>query len=161
MNKYENEFIDTFGVNVFYDVWDYIKYHDLIDFYNISKSDPLDLFMFGFHYGIMPIIMFCYCKLKVTIDIDNVVNGYFKTINSTTLDNNEIGASIIHSHGNKDGIILATIDKFTLARKACMKYIMSMKKYSKYIIQSENKKLKFMYTIVDRYVDEYNLLKCN
>ena len=163
MNQYETEFIETFGVNVFYDVLEYITHHDIIDFYNKSNN-PEDLLMFGFHYGILPIVAFCYCKLKVTTDIDDVVNGYFKNVNSTTIENDNgnanIGIPLIHSYSNKDGIILATIDKFTGARKECMKYLLSMKKYSKYNIVREKSKLKYKYKIVDRYVDEYKLLVC-
>jgi hypothetical protein len=163
----EQEFIATLGVNVFYDVYEYIKYHEIIDFYNKARksNDGKELCLFGVHYGILAIVVFCYCKLKVSLDIDNVTNGYFKTINSTTIevcDNDEmqIGTPLIH--GNyRDGITLATIDKFTLQRSQCIQFLIRMKRFSKFVIEQNciYKKQHYIYTIVDTYVDKYKLLE--
>ena len=98
LKELEEQFVKVYGVNTFYNVYEYIKFHDILDFYMRARENPEDLCLFGFHYGIVPIVTFCYCVLKVPLDINNVVSGYFKCINSTTLPSgpSEIGVSIVH-----------------------------------------------------------------
>lgn len=170
LNSYEKLFSDTYGEGYFDDIKQFILQNDLMDFYQKAREDPDLLLHFGFHYGILAIVAFCYCKLQVKTDINNVIGGYFKTINSTTPETiivedgtqkpvSGVGVPIIYSDSAKDGITFATIDKYTEARVKCMNYLLRMKKFSKYEIERvQYGKPRYMYQIVDKYVEHYQLL---
>jgi hypothetical protein len=167
LNKYEEEFVKIYGMDYFIELYEFIKENDIMEYYNKSRSTPMDLLNFGFHYGIISIVAFCYCQLKLSLEIHEVVNGYFKSINSTTPEFIEIGEGremsiicvpIVHSPGSKDGIVFATIDKFTTMRQKCMNYLLKMIRFSKVNMKKDGKKLKYIYTIVDKYIQDYQLL---
>jgi hypothetical protein len=138
--------------------------NDILDFYMKARNDPELLCHFGFHYGILSILAFSYCQLRVPLDISNTIGGYFKYINSETpefidtIEGRKVaqqGVPIIHNASANDGIVFATIDKFTPERKKCMEFLLRMRRFSKV----EQKKTKYIYTIVERYVQEYKLLE--
>jgi len=168
LNEYEKEFIQIYGMEYFIELAEFIKEHDIYEYYNKARNNPMDLLHFGFHYGIISIVAFCYCQLKLSLEIHEVVNGYFKSVNSTTPEFIEIGEGnreiscisvpIIYSPGSKDGIVFATIDKFTTMRQKCMNYLLKMIRFSKVDLKKDKKKYKYIYTIVDKYVQDYQLL---
>jgi hypothetical protein len=168
-NNYEKQFIEIYGIEKFYEIYNFIKENDILDCYNKARDNPIQLCRFGFHYGIISIVAFCYCGLKLSLNIHDEINGYFKTVNSTTPElidnatNREIysyGVPIIHSQGANDGICIATIDKFTPGRTQCMKYLLRMIRFSKYTIvkNGPTDKIKYSYKIVDKYINDYQLL---
>ena len=167
---YEKLFAETYGQYYFDKMQKFIMDNDLVEWYEKAKGDPYDLCLFGFHFGLVSIVAFCYCKLGTPLDIYDVVDGYYKMVNSETLELVEedgkrksvmTGVSVIHDYGARDGLILATIDKYTEMRTHCMKYLLKMVRFSKYKRIKDGKKTKYIYTINDKYVKDYNLLQAN
>lgn len=165
---YEKQFIETYGQDHFNELFDFIKDNDIVDFYNKARNDPNDLCYFGFHYGLITIVAFCYCKLKLELDIHSITNGYFKQVNSSTIEYHQeknrqmaINTPVIYDPSAPDGIIFATIDKFTAKRVRCLNYLIKMIKFSRYKFKKETakEKLKYYYTIVDKYIEAYRLLE--
>ena len=160
----EKRFLEVYGESVFERIQEFILENDILDFYLKSRGTPRELFDFGFHYGIVEIVAFCYCYLKVPLDIHQVIGGYYKSIGSTadTTDwdaKRPLGQNAVPVHsGSKDGncgIVIGTIDKFTPLRVECIRYLLRMQKFSRYRVQNG----KFIYTIVDKYVESYRLLE--
>lgn len=170
MNELELGFIKTCGQDVYDEITEYIIDNDILDFYMKARTTTMDLFNFGFHYGILPIVAYCYCKLKLPIDIHSTVSGYFKYVNSETPTTTEsdasgksmtgIGVELISNPHANDGIFFGTLDKYTKARTACMEFLLNMKKFSRVTIIRQDKACNFIYTIVEKYVSEYHLLEC-
>lgn len=162
LNSYEKKFIEIYGLYRFHEIYNFILSHNILDIYNKSHNTPDDLFHFGFHYGILPIVSFCYCVLRIPLEIHQVIDGYFKTINSTTPENgNKHEIPLIHSPGAADGMVIATLDVYTANRSKCRDYLIRMIKFSKCerVKNNPNEKLKYIYTIVDKYIDSYHLLE--
>lgn len=160
----EQQFLEVYSEPVFSRIQEFIVENDILDFYLKARKTPRDLFDFGFHYGIVEIVAFCYCTLRLPINIYATIGGYYKSIGSSAdvtdweakrpLGQN---ATPVHS-GSKDGkcgIVIGTIDKFTPLRLETIKYLIRMQKFSKYKVE----KGKFIYTIVDRYIEPYRLLE--
>ncbi len=165
LNKYEKLFIEVYGQNHFYEICNFIKENDIMDIYKKSRNEPEGLCHFGFHYGLITIVSFCYCKLKLSLQIHDVINEYFKFYNSTTRETNEkvftLDAPIIHQPNANDGLLVSTLDKYTPERTKCMDYLLKMIKFSKCRISKEKNKIKYVYTIVDKYIEHYRLLEVN
>jgi len=151
----EQHFVDTYGEPVFNRIHQYIIDNDILDFYLKARDRPRDLFDFGFHYGIVEIVAFCYCVLKCPIDINEVIQGYYKSIDSSTEISKNINAVPIESSGGQSGIIISTSDRFTPMRNKCIKFMIRMQKFSTYKVE----KGKFIYSIVDKYIKLYRLLE--
>jgi len=174
LTTFETEFIEIFGIDKFEKVYDFMQHNNILDFYKKAKNDANDLFNFGVSYGILTIVAFTYCHCKIKVDIFETINGYFKHVNSTTPETPEtitencqikevsrIGIPLIYNSHAKDGMVFATIDKYTKQRSQCIKYLTKMKQFSKYDIQTtKNNKNIFMYQIIDRYIEPYELLVC-
>jgi len=170
LNQFEKQFIEVYGLNHFYDIFEYIQNNEIMDFYMKDRNTAEDLLQFGFHYGLVSLVAFCYCKLKVSVDILETISKDFKIINSDIpetleLDNHSgrymfrAGVPIIHSPNARDGMMIATWDKFTPYRQKCFDYLVRMKRFSKCKMEPVNNgKLKYTYTIVDKYIDGYKLL---
>lgn len=170
MNQYEKEFAKVYGEDHFNDLYAFIQKNDILEYYKKARNsdDPMNLFHFGFHYGLVSIVAFCYCHLKLSLAIHEVIDGYFKMVDSTTPEFIEqdgdrqmmgVGTPIIHNPGAKDGMIFATIDKYTKSREKCMNYLLRMIRFSKYMLERKNnKKSVYVYTVVDKYIDAYKLL---
>lgn len=156
LNTLELGFIETYGQDLFEEISLFIQDNDLFEYYCKARNKAIDLFNFGFQYGLLPIVVYGYCKLKLPINIDTTVNGYYKQVNSNDLTNIEL---ISDPHAN-DGIIFSTFDKYTKGRTDCMKFLINMKKFSQCTRMSENNKCQFVYTIVEKYISMYHLLDC-
>lgn len=186
------KFIEIYGQHVYDEIKEYIIKNEILDIYLVMKDKVETLFDFGFHYGIPEIVAFCYCIMKYEVDIPNVVQGYYKTITADEpelIENDPLGRPMMRSGvvpietglSDRDGITVASIDKFTQRRKKCIEYIIRMKKFSRstiirdtlpknltkieltckgefYYNNLRTNKLKFMYKIVDKYIDDYQLL---
>ena len=135
--------------------------------YATARNSPMELCLFGFQYGLVEIVAFCYCSLKISLEINEVINGYFKIVNSTVpefcekegkYEKVEIGIPILHQFQANDGLMISTLDKFTEGRRRCMNYLLRMKKFSKYSIQKKNHQYSYWYRIVDKYISDYSLL---
>lgn len=152
----EQQFLDVYGSPTFERIQDFVLRNDILDFYLKSRHSSRDLFDFGLHYGVIEIVAFCYCHLKVSVDINNVVSGYYKAITSSpdTIDSDE-ATPVYSENGGNAGLIVGTIDKFTPSRLECIRFMIRMKKFSKYNVE----KGKFIYTIVDKYVKSHRLLE--
>lgn len=159
LTSLEQHFIQVYGNTVFHSIRGFIIESDILDFYLKARQTPCDLFDFGFHYGIVEIVAFCYCVLKCHIDINTVVNGYYKSIESSPeiAEGNRLCSitAPVESLGGKAGIVIETIDKFTPSRRKCIKFMILMKKFSRYKVE----KRKFIYRIVEKYVEPYRLLE--
>jgi hypothetical protein len=167
-NEIEQQFIQTYGLAHFNLIWRYIEENDIMEFYQKGRKTPEDLLYFGFHYGLVSIVAFCYCKLKVPIDLHGVLSKDFQIVGSADLDvetnsNNQAmfssGVPIESNPGAKEGMVISTWDKFSLKRTKCFEFLCRMKNFSSYKVEKNNKgKNVFMYTIVDKYVEGYKLL---
>lgn len=160
----EEKFLDVYGDSVFERIQEFIIASDILDFYLKARKTPRELFDFGFHYGIVEIVAFCYCTLRIPIDIHTTIGGYYKSIGSsadaTDWDAKRplgLSATPVHSESQdaKCGLIVGTIDKFTPLRVECIRFMIRMQKFSRYRVQNG----KFIYTIVDKYIEPYRLLE--
>ena len=169
----EKRFIKIYGLEKFSLIKDFIIENDILDFYLKARNKAMDLFNFGFHYGIIEIVAFCYCSLKLPIDINGVIDGYYKLIESSVeaieiANGREVSVTQVPvetEKGTKQGIVIGTIDQatawmgFTESRLNCIKYMIRMQKFSKYKIIKGSGNPKFIYQIVDKYVNSYKLLE--
>lgn len=160
----EKRFLEVYDESVFNRIQEFILENNILDFYLKARKTPGELFDFGFHYGIVEIVAFCYCAIKLPINISETIKGYYKSIGSSadTTDwdvKRPLGQNAVPVHsGSKDGncgLIVGTIDKFTPLRVECVRYLLRMQKFSKYKVE----KGKFIYTIVDKYIKSYRLLE--
>lgn len=152
----EQRFVDVYGEPVFQRIHQYIIDNNILDFYLKARNKPRDLFDFGFHYGIVEIVAFCYCVLKCPIDINEVIQGYYKSIDSTDEISKDMNAVPIQSSsGGQSSIIIGTSDRFTPMRRECIKFMIRMRNFSTYKME----KGKFIYSIVEKYIKLYQLLE--
>lgn len=157
----EQQFRLVYGDTVFRQISEFIHKNNIVDFYVKARQTPQALFDFGFHYGIVEIVAFCYCVLKCPIDINTTVSGYYKSIGSSPEMIAELNGKLspvtvpVTTSGGQSGIVFGTLDKFTPLRINCIKFMLAMKKFSRYKIVRG----KFIYEIVDKYVEPYRLLK--
>jgi hypothetical protein len=150
----EKEFIDVFGIKIYDNIKNYIIENDIMDFYMISNNDPYLLLKFGFRFGILPIVAFCYCINKCKVHLNNLIGEFYINISTDTINDNDYSIPLVHDMNARDGITLTTFDKYTICRNKCVQYMVDMKKFSRYTLE----KGKFMYMICDKYVEQYNLL---
>lgn len=159
----EEKFLVVYGETVFARIQEFIIENDILDFYLKARKTSRELFDFGFHYGIVEIVAFTYCTLKIPIDINACIKGYYTSIGSsadaTDWDAKRplgMNATPVHtSNDGKCGLVVGTIDKFTPLRVETIRYLIRMQKFSKYRVE----KGKFIYTIVDKYIEPYRLLE--
>jgi hypothetical protein len=163
LTPFEERFIQIYGDKIFQTIRQSIVDDNIMEFY-LKVRDPKDLFDFGFHYGIPEIVAFCYCVLKCPIDIDREIQSYYKMIESSPeivemIGNRQLSLNSVpvSSSGGRAGITVGSIDTFTKKRIRCIKYIIKIRKFSRYTVE----KGRFIYRIVDRYVDSYRLLEVN
>jgi len=160
MNNLEKDFIEVYGVSTFNKINQYIQDNDIYEYYMLAKKNNT-LFKFGFHYGILEIVSYCYCVLKIPIIIDEFIDDYYKTIDTSVESESNLEAPLINNMSANSGLTIAAWDKFTEKRNICAKYLIDMKKFSKYNIIRSKRKCKFEYKIVDKYIKQYDLLKSN
>jgi len=159
-NKYmeytqlEYEFIDTFGIKIYSNIKNYIIINDIMDFYMLHRNDVYSLLKFGFRYGLLPIVAFCYCVKKCKVYLNNLIGEFYINISSETISDNTNATLLTHDKNANDGITIITFDKYTINRNECAKYLVDMKKFSRYTLEQG----KFMYRIQDKYIEQYNLL---
>ena len=167
MTQFEQHFQEVFGLDRFQELVNFIQLHDLLSQYQKVRNSPEELCRFGFQYGLIEIVAFCYCCLKISLDISDVINGHFKIVNSTIPEftENEFGRmitgfqeSVLHRPSANDGLVMTTLDKFTEGRQKCLNYLLKMKKFSKFVIQKAGSRYSYQYRIVDKYISAYNLL---
>lgn len=151
MCKYEVEFIKVFGQKTFEKVQKYIVENDLVTAYMKAREDPQDLFKFAFHYGIIQIVSFCYCILKISVDIHEAIGGYHISIQSGDNSSTQV---LAESGGFNKGISISTMDKYTNKRNECIVYMEKVRRYSVYT----KKDKKFLYQVKDKYIEDYQLL---
>lgn len=170
LTQYEKDFVKIYGLNDLFRIFEYMKGHDILDFYRKSRDDPTQLLDFGFHYGIIQIVAFCVCHLEVEFDILQTISGDYKIINSdipevVDEDNQgrqmtRAGVPIIHTPSAPDGMIITAWDKFSPARNECLKYLVRMKTFSKRVPKTneKTKRIQHFYKINPRHVKGYKLL---
>lgn len=122
----EVEFLRYYTNNMYQKVQQYIIDYNLFEEYNKSVKDKDELLKFGYYYGILPIVAFCYCILKCEVDIDKFVKR--------PLD--------------------IKYEKFKYRRQQCAEYLTNIKKYSRYTTKNN----RFIYYIVEKYIEDYDLL---
>ena len=161
MNALEKEFLDIYGASTFQRVKQYIVDNDLEDCYNARKNTVETLLDFGYHFGILPIVSFCYVYKRHSVSIHNFIDNYYKEVSSVT-DCVEKGLkrdsflSLVPatSGGENSRIIFGTTDKYTKQRLICTDYLIRMIKFSNYRVH----KGKFLYSIVPKYIEHYRLM---
>ena len=169
MSDYEQKFIEVYGLERLKRLSVFMEAHGLIEKYQQVRASPIELCGFGFQYGLVEIVAFCYCHLKISLDIRQVVDGHFKIVNSTqpeftelTPDGREVarlGIPTIHHFGAPDGMVIATLDEFTAGRRACLDYLLRMIRFSRYTITKDGRAFHYLYRVVDKYIDSYRLLE--
>lgn len=161
MNALEKEFQEIYGPAIFQRVKQYIVDNNLEDCYNAKRNTIETLIDFGYHFGILPIIVFCYVYKRHSLNIHSFIDNYYKEIESVT-DSVEKGpvrdSSLtlvpVTSSGENSRLIIGTTDKYTKQRLICTNYLIKMIKFSNYRVE----KGKFLYTIVPKYIEDYRLM---
>jgi hypothetical protein len=155
LNLIEHRFVQVYGHPCFHRISEFIQKHDLLDYYLKARQSPHDLFEFGFHYGIIEIVAFCYCVLECPIEITSIIQGYYQSLTSSPDQaTNDLNAVPVETSGGRSGIIIGTLDKFTASRNECIKFMIRMQKFSRCKLTQG----KFVYQIVNKYVEQYRLL---
>ncbi len=159
LTNFEKEFIELYGQSVLKKISTYIFDNEIQEAYLKSRDSPKTLFEFGLHYGILEIVAFCYCHLKCPININEEIQRYVSTLESSPdifRDSSAVfSREPLISGGGCTGITIRTLDKFTEKRNECIKFLIRMKRFSCYTVTNG----KFLYQIVDKYVKPYRLLE--
>lgn len=168
MNEIETQFIKIYGKKTYEKIKNYVIDSDIGIYYDLctKSGDPNDLFKFGFHYGILEIVAFCYCYLKIEANINDIISGYYSVFESENpisieqdFDRNVYkGRTAVPTGYQRTKMIAATIDKYTVYRKKCIDYLINIRKYSKYNVSRSNGKVIFSYQINEKHIEPNNLL---
>jgi len=151
----ESEFSTVFNEQTIQSIVNFIHEHGLVDKYLDVSEDPNKLFDFGMEYGLIEIIVYCYCIKKCSVDIHGIIQKYTGKVDSHN-DNNDNCILVDSSSNTGLGGLKGQVvwDRFSYRRQACLNYLHRMIKFSKCSKHGQ----KFMYTIVDKYIDQYRLL---
>jgi len=160
----EHAFAEIYGADRLESLSEFIRIHDLTDQYLRIRDDPVELCTFGFQYGLVEIVAFCYCHLRIALDIRKVLDGHFKILNSTLLKDDErqitaFQVPLIYSKDSPDGLVITTLDEYTAGRRECLAYLTRMIRFSRYTITRRGREFQYAYRVVDKYIEPYQLLK--
>ena len=126
-----DNFTKIYGQTCVDEIYEYMVENDLLtEFYKI-KNKPKKLFNFGIKYGIIEIVKYLYEHLNIEYD-HNIILGFDTQLKSNIHQNTLINAQPILTGSSNDKLRIEVIDKFTKNRKICIKYLIDMKKYSKF-----------------------------
>lgn len=142
--------MDIYGPVMYQKVKTYIVDNDLEEHYNMAKT-PEQLLHFGYHFGVLPIVTFCYCYLRLRIAIHDFINNYYYSVSK-----NEANGlvAVLETSSKGSNMTFHSDDKWARERALCTRYLVDMIKFSKYKVENG----KFIFRIVPKYIDQYHLL---
>lgn len=151
----ELSFIQTFGQSTFDELVDFINDHGLMEEYQKAKVNPTELAYFAFKYGIIEILVFCYCSLKISLDFNDLIENHYNNISPKVENNMTVS---IRAGGSQNGLLISTLDSYSEGRLKCYKFLIRMKKFSTFKSRKINNKIHFLYEINPKWIEPYNLL---
>ena len=101
----EGQFQDLYGPMMYQKVKAYIVENELEEHYKKAKTTE-QLLNFSYHFGILPIVVFCYCYLKQPVAIHDFVNNYHYQVSKSetegvAMGTGTSGSSMVFSSSDK------------------------------------------------------------
>lgn len=136
----EELFIEDFGQEEYEKIQEFIFNNCLLSIYEKSRESSETLFYFGLDYGLLSLVIFCYCRLNIEIDIDESITRCTRCTRCTH------GTRCQNNHSDK-----------TITNRI-IQFLERIKRYSQCKIIRKDNKCHFLYSIVPKYLHQYKLL---
>nr|QBK88783.1 MAG: hypothetical protein LCMiAC01_04650 [Mimivirus LCMiAC01] len=138
-NELIDEFVGIYGKDALDDIYNKLIKYDILEKFSDVIDDINKLFEFSVHYGLLKIVKYLY-EYKEAKFYHDILNTYRPNFN-TNMDKN---AQTIESGSSRNtSLNVAIWDNFTVDRQECVRYLVYMKRYSRY--SYKNKKFIYQY----------------
>ena len=137
------EFRGLYGDDRCDEVINYVIGNNLTDEFFDAYLDLDELFKFSVHYGLLDVVKFLYIHKNLPYNL-STIQEYNSKIESSSQEGSNLAAPVM-AGGANSGLRISRWDKHSQGRNECIRFLMDMKKYSKYIYR--NKKHIYMFNV--------------